>query len=119
MTIVYRLGKKTMISDALSRIPEHAQPQHARVTATVSQTPHTEGPRVAMMSHNKHAALAPYNLKLVYKVLQCTHCNRIHVDQGKWGIFNHCLHVYQFCHRMFHSDETCIGTELPYGLHAE
>ena len=79
-TIVYRPGKKAVVPDALSRMPEHAQPQHAPDTAMASQTPHTEGPRIAMMPHNKNATPAPRDEKLVYKMLHCTHCNRIHVD---------------------------------------
>ena len=71
------------------------------------------------MPHDENAAPAPCEEELVYKMLHCTHCNRIHVDQGKYSTFNHRLHVCQFCHRTFHSDEPCIGTASPCGLHTE
>ena len=58
ITIVYRLGKKAAVPDALSRIPEHAQPEHEPAAAMASHNPHTEGTRVALTLCNEHATPA-------------------------------------------------------------
>ena len=91
--MVYRPGKRAAVPDAHSRIPKHAQPQHALVTAMASQAPLAGGPRMATVLCNKHAAVAQRDKNLVYRVLHSTHCNRIYVDKGEHSTFNH-FYIY-------------------------
>ena len=48
---------------------------------------------------------------VVWAVVKCTQCGKLHVDRAKWATFNHSKHVCMYFSCNFRSAQPCIGVD--------
>ena len=48
----------------------------------------------------------------MHRVVTCLFCNSIHIDKGKFAMFNHLKHKCFHCILFFSSVVPCVGVEL-------
>ena len=40
-------------------------------------------------------------------------CGSVHVDSGRFALYNHARHKYMYCELFFESEVPCVGIEAP------
>lgn len=71
------------------------------------------GPRSELISTDVAVA---YFVSLAFnlepKVIHCSHCNRLHLDEGIYAVTPHRKHMCMYCGRDFYDDERAVGNPL-------
>ena len=46
-------------------------------------------------------------------MIKCTFCGSVHVDSGRFALYNHARHKCMHCGLFFESEVPCVGIEAP------